>query len=94
MDEQQTLATELLHEVKMSARRWFIAFLVMIAVELITIAGFLWYITLPTNEVVTEFSQEMEDIEDSTATQMIGGNYNGTDEADSKKNIQTQNDKK
>lgn len=94
MDEQQTLATELLHEVKMSARRWFIAFLVMIVVEIITIAGFLWYITLPVNEVITEYSQEMEDVKNSTATQMIGGNYNGKNETDGEEGLQTQSDKK
>lgn len=80
---EESLATELLHEVKRSAKRWFIAFLVMVIVELITIAGFLWYITLPTEESSIEFSQEMDDIEDSTATQMIGGDYNGKDETNS-----------
>ena len=94
MNEQQTLATELLHEVKMSARRWFIAFLVMIIVEIITIVGFLWYITLPANEVITEYSQEMEDVKNSTATQMIGGNYNGKNETDGEEDLQTSGDKK
>lgn len=46
----QTLATEILKEVKASARRWFIAFCIMCAVELGTIAGFLWYISLPVEE--------------------------------------------
>ena len=42
--ENTTLATELLHELKASARRWFIAFLVMVGLEIITVAGFLWYV--------------------------------------------------
>lgn len=80
---EMSMATELLKEVKTSAKRWFIAFLVMVVVEIGTIIGFLWYISLPVEEVTTEYSQEMDDIEDSTATQMIGGNYNGKNETDS-----------
>lgn len=49
-----TLATELLHELKASAKRWFIAFIVMICVETVTIGGFLWYISLPAEEVAIE----------------------------------------
>ena len=53
MDEDgMTLASEILAELKASARRWFIAFLVMVAVEIATVAGFLWYISLPTEETV------------------------------------------
>lgn len=54
MDEEgMTLATEILKELQASARRWFIAFLVMVAIEIGTIAGFLWYISLPVNETVS-----------------------------------------
>lgn len=53
MDEEgSTLATEILQELKASARRWFIAFLIMLGLELATIAGFLWYISLPVDETV------------------------------------------
>lgn len=48
--EGTTLATEIFQELKASARRWFIAFLVMVAVEICTVAGFLWYISLPVEE--------------------------------------------
>lgn len=54
MNEEMTLATELLHELKASAKRWFIAFCVMVGLELATIAGFMWYITLPTEDVSIE----------------------------------------
>lgn len=51
MDEEgMTLATEILQELKASARRWFIAFLVMLGIEIATVAGFLWYLSLPTEE--------------------------------------------
>ena len=68
--ENMTLATELLHELKASAKRWFIAFCIMVALEVATIVGFLWYISLPVEEyTVTE--QSVDDIEaaqDSTQT--------------------------
>lgn len=50
--EGTTLATEIFKELKASARRWFIAFLVMCGIELATVGGFLWYISLPVEEVV------------------------------------------
>ena len=49
-------ATELLKEVKTNAKRWFIAFCVMVAVEIVTIFGFLWYITLPIDDTLTEYN--------------------------------------
>ena len=52
-EEGSTLATEILHELKLSARRWFIAFLIMLGIEIATIGGFLWYLSLPTEESVT-----------------------------------------
>ena len=51
--EGMTLATEILAEVKASARRWFIAFVIMVIIEAATIAGFLWYISLPVDETVS-----------------------------------------
>ena len=79
--DTESLATELLHEIKRSAKRWFIAFLVMVGVEICTIAGFLWYITLPVEEV--EYTQEVEDIEDSMIHQIIGDDNDGTSKAES-----------
>ena len=43
----ENFATELLHEVRQQARRWFIAFCIMVGLEVATIAGFMWYISLP-----------------------------------------------
>lgn len=80
--DNETLATELLKEIKASAKRWFIAFLVMIGIEFATIAGFLWYISLPVEEVETEYQQEIDNLDNSRAMQMIGSKYDGesTDE--------------
>lgn len=81
MDEK-SLATELLHELKAVGKRWFIAFCIMVALEVATIVGFLWYISLPVEEITEEVEQEMSDTERSI---MIGiGDNHG--EADSEKN--------
>lgn len=64
-----TLASELLHEVKMSCKRWFIAFIVMVVMEVLTVAGFMWYISLPTDEVTIE--------NDEGNANYVGGNLNG-----------------
>lgn len=76
MDEEgTTLATEILQELKASARRWFIAFLVMVGVEICTVAGFLWYISLPAEEYYVD-----QDTDTGGNNYAIGGNYN--DEAE------------
>ena len=69
--ESVTLATELLREVKASARRWFIAFCVMCFIEVATICGFLWYISLPV-ETSTEIEQSADNVDDSDIKQVVG----------------------
>lgn len=72
--QTETLATELLHEVKASARRWFIAFCVMVVLEVATIVGFLWYVSLPVEECTTEQTADQNIIEDNgSITQTTGG---------------------
>ena len=51
---ENTLATELLHELKLSCRRWFIAFIIVLCLWFCTIGAFIWYISLPTEEVQIE----------------------------------------
>lgn len=46
-EKKLSLATEMLHEIKASAKRWFIAFIVTLILWFATIVGFIWYITLP-----------------------------------------------
>ena len=72
--DNDTLATELLHEIKSSARRWFVAFCIMVGLEIATIIGFMWYISLPT-ETSTEVQQ---DTEGSSNNSFIGGDNSGT----------------
>lgn len=69
--DNETLATELLHEIKASSKRWFIAFCVMCVLEISTIVGFLWYISLPVEEYTEEYTQEVEDVDSSEVTQTI-----------------------
>ena len=57
MDNQKievTLASELLHELKATSKRWFIAFCIMVVLEFATIAGFMWYMSLPVGELTIE----------------------------------------
>lgn len=47
----ESLATEILHELKATSKRWFIAFITVLLLWFVTIAGFLWYISLPVEEI-------------------------------------------
>lgn len=42
--EEKGLALEMLGELKEQSKRWFRAFCIMVAVEVATIAGFIWYL--------------------------------------------------
>ena len=68
-NDGMTLASEILKEVKASARRWFIAFLCMLGIECLTVGGFLWYLSLPTDEISIE--------NDEGNANYIGGNVGG-----------------
>lgn len=70
--DNENFATELLHEIKASTKRWFIAFLTVLALWFATIIGFLWYISLPVEE---EYSIEQE--ANDRSFNLIGGDYNG-----------------
>ena len=74
VSESVTLATELLREVKSSARRWFVAFCVMVILEVATICGFIWYISQPVEETSTNDIEQEAD--DGSNNQIIGGDYN------------------
>ena len=68
----QTLATELLSELKAQNRKWFIAFLIVLILWFATIGGFLWYISLPIEDV--SITQKA----DGDSNHLVGiGNING-----------------
>lgn len=74
--DDKTLATELLHELKASGQRWFYAFIIVLVLWFGTIAAFIWYISLPVDEVTTEVTQENEGDNNT----MIGvGDYGKTE---------------
>lgn len=52
--ETMPLATELMHELKLNAKRWFIIAIVELVIILSMAAGFVWYLSLPIDEVVIE----------------------------------------
>lgn len=54
MEDQETLASEMLRELKASNLRWFIAFMVVLVLWFATIGVFFWYISLPVEEVSVE----------------------------------------
>lgn len=77
--ENQTLATELMKELTLSAKRWFFAFIVMVILEICTIGGFMWYLSLPIDEVTVEN-------EDGNANyvgnDVMGAIYNGKSDSE------------
>ena len=87
--DNDKLATELLREVKASAKRWFVAFCIMVGLELATIAGFMWYISLPVDETTTSYEQSVDDIDNSNVSQRIG-DYNGESTTESNQNESTE----
>ena len=72
-----SLATELLHEVKASAKRWFIAFIVVLCLWFATIGVFVWYISLPVE--VTDSVEQQSD--NNSNNYVVGGDYNGVSES-------------
>ena len=73
-----SLATELLHEVKASAKRWFIAFIIVLCLWFATIGVFVWYISLPVE--VTDSVEQQSD--NNSNNYVVGGDYNGVSEGD------------
>lgn len=66
---EERLATELLHELKAANKRWFYAFVTVLVLWFATIAGFLWYASLPSEEVAIE--------NESGNANYIGNDMNG-----------------
>ena len=52
--EDQTLASEMLSEVKAANKRLFVALVIVLALWFTTIGIFFWYISLPTDETFVE----------------------------------------
>lgn len=77
--EKETLATELLRELTISAKRWFIAFCIMVVLEIATIAGFMWYLSLPVEESVVTVESDDNGNANYVGNDVTGAIYNGKD---------------
>lgn len=77
--ETMPLATELLKEIQISAKRWFIIAIVELLIILSMAGWFVWYLSLPIDEVVVEN-------DDGNATyvgnDLTGAVYNGKDNSE------------
>ena len=73
-NQEAKLATELMHELKATSKRWFIAFLVVLGLWFVTIGGFIWYISLPVEETTSTATEVYN--EDGNAN-YIGNDLNG-----------------
>ena len=85
---EDSLATELLKELKNSSKRWFIAFLVTLVLWFATIGVFLWYISLPVDEISYDVDQEA-DRNSFNDLQIVGGNYGSETESASPEETQS-----
>ncbi len=71
MDENKTLALEMMKELKANSKRWFISFLVVLILWFTTIGIFIWYINQPIEE--TTYTQSADtDGDNSSIDQSIG----------------------
>lgn len=81
--DSETLATEMIREIRASSKRWFIAFIVTLCLWFATIIGFVLYeyYSLPVEE--TSYEQSVDDIQDSEVNQTIGGDSDGESKTES-----------
>ena len=75
--ETQTLATELLHELKASAKRWFIIAVIELFVILAMAGGFVWYLSLPIEEEVVTVESDDNGNANYIGNDVTGAIYNG-----------------
>ena len=77
-NEVQTLATELLHELKASAKRWFIIAVIELFIILGIAGGFIWYLSLPVEDEIVSVENEDGGNANYVGNDMTGAIYNGT----------------
>ena len=72
--DNDSFALELLAEIKAQSKRWFIAFIVMLIVEILTIGICFWYCSLPIETYTIE-----QESDDASINQIVGGDFNGNE---------------
>ena len=80
--ETMPLATELMHELKLNAKRWFIIAIVELVIILSMAGGFIWYLSLPIDEVVIE---NKDDNANYVGNDLTGAIYNGKNNSEKEK---------
>lgn len=71
--EKDSLALEMLRELKQNSRRWFISFIIVLILWFATIGIFIWYINQPIEEVETTTTQDADtEGDNSPINQHIG----------------------
>ena len=78
-NQEAKLATELMHELKATSKRWFIAFLVVLGLWFATIGGFIWYISLPAEETTATDTDISQEADNNGYNQVIGGDLVGSE---------------
>lgn len=78
VEKEVGIAMEMLGELKEQTKRWFRAFLILVGVEVATIAGFIWYLyqydftsTIEQNGVYTLIDSEGNVISSDISTEQI-----------------------
>lgn len=79
--KDDTLAMELLKEQRTNAKRWFIAFIVVLGLWFATIGGFITYLSIPSEVSETSISQHSDN---DGSNNVVGGDYNGGETEDNK----------
>lgn len=71
--KEDTLATEMLKELKAQSKRWFISFIIVVLLWFTTIGVFVWYINQPIEEIKTTTTQDADtEGDNSSINQHIG----------------------
>lgn len=70
---KDTLALEMMKELKTHSKRWFISFIIVLMLWFATIGVFIWYINQPIEEVETTTTQDADtEGDNSPINQHIG----------------------
>ena len=71
--EKETLAMEILQELKAQSKRWFVSFIIVLILWFATIGVFIWYINQPIEEIETTTTQDADtEGDNSPITQKMG----------------------
>ena len=71
--KEDTLATEMLKELKAQSKRWFISFIIVVLLWFTTIGVFVWYINQPIEEIETTTTQDADTEGDNSSINQYMG---------------------